>query len=97
MTATKNRPLRYRPDTEDRGELEPGEFCYCRDDDGRVASLSFWPCDSDSPLTAMMWPSQNKHDASFVWSGTMEAPTLTPSVNALGRWHGWLKNGVAQQ
>jgi hypothetical protein len=27
------------------------------------------------------------------WDGNREAPTLTPSVNVVGRWHGWLREG----
>lgn len=28
------------------------------------------------------------------WNGNREAPTLTPSINVVGRWHGWLREGV---
>lgn len=27
------------------------------------------------------------------WDGNEEAPTLTPSIHALGEWHGWLRSG----
>ncbi len=27
------------------------------------------------------------------WDGNREAPTLTPSINVIGRWHGWLREG----
>jgi hypothetical protein len=27
------------------------------------------------------------------WDGNREAPTLTPSINVIGRWHGWLQAG----
>ena len=30
---------------------------------------------------------------SWIWNGNREAPTLTPSINVIGRWHGWLKAG----
>lgn len=27
------------------------------------------------------------------WDGNREAPTLSPSINVIGRWHGFLKAG----
>ncbi len=27
------------------------------------------------------------------WDGNRERPTLTPSVHAPGRWHGWIRGG----
>jgi hypothetical protein len=27
------------------------------------------------------------------WDGNREAPTLSPSINVIGRWHGWLQAG----
>jgi hypothetical protein len=31
---------------------------------------------------------------SWEWNGSIEAPTLTPSINHPGCWHGWLTDGV---
>lgn len=31
---------------------------------------------------------------SWEWNGSVEAPTLTPSVHHVGHWHGFLTNGV---
>ena len=31
---------------------------------------------------------------SWEWNGSMDAPTLSPSVHRVGHWHGWLRNGV---
>jgi hypothetical protein len=30
---------------------------------------------------------------SWQWNGSLSAPTLYPSVNHVGRWHGWLRDG----
>ncbi|MFG1340944.1 DUF6527 family protein [Xanthobacter autotrophicus] len=30
---------------------------------------------------------------SWEWDGNRDAPTLNPSVNHVGHWHGWLRNG----
>ena len=27
------------------------------------------------------------------WNGNRDAPTLMPSINVVGRWHGWLRDG----
>ena len=30
------------------------------------------------------------------WDGNIESPTITPSINVIGRWHGWLRNGILE-
>lgn len=30
---------------------------------------------------------------SWEWNGNLLSPTLSPSVNIKGLWHGWLRNG----
>jgi len=34
----------------------------------------------------------DKHPV-WQWDGNREAPTLSPSINVIGRWHGWLRAG----
>jgi len=31
---------------------------------------------------------------SWNWNGSVDKPTLTPSVHHVGHWHGWLRDGV---
>lgn len=31
---------------------------------------------------------------SWEWNGSIDSPTLTPSVHRVGHWHGWLRGGV---
>lgn len=31
---------------------------------------------------------------SWQWNGSLDKPTLTPSVHHVGHWHGWLTDGV---
>lgn len=31
---------------------------------------------------------------SWQWNGSLDKPTLTPSVHHRGHWHGWLTDGV---
>jgi len=90
-------PLALRRDTDDWVDLEPGEFCYSRADDGRVKWLHFWPRDSRCPLQAPIAPQRNGVGATWTLSGPEDAPTLSPSVNAEGIWHGFLTAGVARQ
>lgn len=57
----------------------------------------FWfccpgPCKSIAPLTIR--PVVNNDPQSWELSGTPEAPTLRPSINHVGCWHGWLTDGV---
>lgn len=93
---TTGAALILRKDISDWAELEPGEFCYRRGDDGRPKWLNFWPHDSRCPLSASISPQRNGTGATWTLSGTEEAPTLHPSVNAEGEWHGFLTNGVAR-
>jgi hypothetical protein len=76
--------------------LEPGEFCYRRDGD-RVKWVHFWPRDSSHALSAAIAPQRNGIGDTWTLAGTDDAPTLTPSVDAKGIWHGWLTDGVARQ
>jgi hypothetical protein len=32
--------------------------------------------------------------ASWNWNGSLDRPTLVPSVHHVGHWHGWLTDGV---
>lgn len=34
---------------------------------------------------------------SWNWNGSLDAPTLSPSLHAVGHWHGFLKAGFFTQ
>lgn len=89
-----NSPLKYRPDI-DYTEISIGEFHYIRDDDGKIKALNFWPEGCPFNICVEIYPNQQRDGTSWQLSGTEENPTLSPSVNAIGYWHGWLKDGVA--
>ena len=38
-------------------------------------------------------PQQNSNGASWQWNGDRERPTLTPSINCHGCWHGFIRDG----
>ena len=79
-------------------DLSRGEFCYSRMENGSIKWLHFWPHDSKVPISAAIRPHQvNGRGASWELFGTEDRPTLRPSVDARGVWHGFLTNGVASQ
>ena len=56
---------------------------------------TFWiccpGCKGINPLT--LRPVLNGAPQSWELSGAADAPTLSPSVNHVGCWHGWLRDG----
>lgn len=38
-------------------------------------------------------PAKNEGGHSWAWDGNKEKPTLTPSLHAVGIWHGFLRGG----
>lgn len=89
--------LKYRADTDSCYDLEPGEFCYRIGNNGSPKWLYFWPVDSQCPLAASIFPQRNEIGATWRLSGTLEKPTLKPSVDAKGVWHGFVTDGEAAQ
>ena len=51
-------------------------------DDGEAWCFSYWTIDH-----------RNHCDAQWSWDGNEKAPTLTPSLHAVGIWHGWVRAG----
>lgn len=78
-------------------DLDRGQFGYVRGGDGAVTYLVFYPWDCPSPLPVAISPHRNSVGATWTLSGTEERPTLHPSVNAEGIWHGFLTDGVARR
>ena len=35
----------------------------------------------------------NSQGAQWTWDGSEDEPTLTPSLHAVGEWHGWVRRG----
>lgn len=57
----------------------------------------FWfvcpgPCKSIAPIA--LRPVVDGSQQSWEWDGNLDAPTLTPSINHVGCWHGWLTSGM---
>ena len=48
-------------------------------------------CKSLAPIAIR--PVVDGSPQSWDWDGNLDAPTLSPSINHVGCWHGWLKAG----
>lgn len=76
--------------------LVPGSF-FVSEADPTDGERSFWyccpcGCGRRAPLTCgeKFKPSDGP---SWNWNGSLERPTLQPSVNHVDHWHGWLIDG----
>jgi len=66
------------------GEMQkPGDFCY--DDEHHM--LYIWLPGQSGPDCVSI------RSGEWTWDGNEEQPTVTPSIHAVGRWHGWLRAG----
>lgn len=50
-------------------------------------------CGRVSPAMLIRKPKGPELHPSWSWDGNSKAPTLSPSINHEGHWHGWLKKG----
>lgn len=55
-------------------------------DDGQAWTHSHWTIDHP-----------NQSDAQWEWDGNEDAPTLSPSLHAVGIWHGFVKGGILSE
>jgi len=81
-------------DSEVRRSVLPGDFEVKTEPSGQ---RQFWfrcpgPCGCVAPLA--LRPVVNGAAQSWEFDGNEKAPTLHPSINHVGCWHGWLKAGV---
>ena len=75
----------------ENGQL--GDWCFSHDE----VNLWFRYPDPNGeergePVRINIRPTE-KEPQCWQWDGNREAPTLTPSINVIGRWHGWLRAG----
>lgn len=69
---------------------EPGDFVWTVDEHGTrklhlvVPSPTEGIARTSLPISAEGWE----------WTGSDAAPTLSPSVDVIGHWHGWVSDGV---
>lgn len=89
-------PMTHNRSAAHKWDLDEGEFCYQRDDAGVITYLVFWPRGCPCAIPAAISPHRNGSGATWTLSGTEDAPTLSPSVDAKGVWHGYLTDGNAE-
>lgn len=83
-------------------ELPPAKFMFMRwwqpDGGERRPKWMSFPCPgkqtpSGGRCMVPIFPQKNGNGASWQWNGDQEKPTLTPSINCYGCWHGFITNG----
>lgn len=54
------------------------------------------PHNNPKGFVAAEWSIGHKNEcgASWTWNGSLLRPTLSPSLHAVGIWHGFVKDGV---
>lgn len=85
----------YFPD--EKGLLErrfPGSFTLNERDGGEFDFIYFCPCGCGHDGRLLVGRIEKpKTVPSWTWNGSFTEPTLSPSVNHVGHWHGWLRGG----
>ena len=65
------------------------------DDDGEQGFWYSCPCGCGRKGLLTVGKGFKPEDGpSWNWNGSLDKPTLTPSVHHVGHWHGWLTDGV---
>lgn len=71
-------------------DLSPGDFCFkMTREDQRV----MWICLPNGTTSVIRIRPYSGPEPSWEWDGNEEKPTLTPSIYAIGIWHGWARAG----
>lgn len=93
MGVIKTKPVRATPVHDIDGDgLAPGSFEFFKTTDREVAGLIYvCPCGCGNLGSLNFRPHPSP---SWEWDGNKEAPTLSPSVNHIDHWHGYLRAGV---
>lgn len=100
MSEIKTQPVKaiHEPDKDNfLNERIPGSFRLGPDINDNKSRF-FWyccPCGCGNIGALRVGENFKPEDApSWNWNGSIETPNLTPSVNHVGHWHGWLQNGT---
>lgn len=75
-------------------QLVPGAFLV-QEGNGRIAFHYRCPCGCGSIGLLMVGRGKKPPESpTWKWNGSTKSPTLEPSVNHVGHWHGFLTDGV---
>ena len=78
----------------DKDQPVPGDFAFYSDIDGEDAGVLLCCPGCHNVLSLAI---RSKDRPRWSWDGNRDAPTLNPSINHVGCWHGWLKAGELTQ
>lgn len=76
--------------------LEKGDFYFHVEEDGQRFFTVMLPANHVCriPIRPVKPGRENVNGGhSWEWDGNESAPTLTPSINSVGTWHGWVRAG----
>lgn len=73
----------------DTGTIKPGDFEYNSDSQGVDAGMLIC-CPQCERILSLQFRGDGPK---WTWDGNHDAPTLTPSINHVGCWHGFLRAG----
>lgn len=80
-----------RVEDTDAADTPPGAFEFYSSGDREMAGMIYvCPCGCGRRGALDFRPHPSP---SWEWDGNRDAPTLSPSVDHVGHWHGWLRNG----
>jgi len=72
------------------GKMErPGDFCFSEEAD----IIYLWMPGVSGPDAIRIQRGTAGGDRVWGWDGNTDKPTLTPSLHAVGEWHGFLRSG----
>ena len=72
------------------GEIERvGDFCF----DDLWAHIYVWLPGMVGPDAIRIQRGAEGGPHVWGWNGSEDRPTLSPSINVVGRWHGYMKDG----
>lgn len=80
-------------------EHKVGQYFFLENSEGKIVGISIClpmagnrGC-SFGGMDIVRTAAEKKGTACWIWNGSIEKPTLTPSINWKGHWHGYLTNG----
>ena len=89
-------PIEMRRVEDYAGMEKRGDFFWSIDHDGNRSIIIAIPQDSDLyDWGSVPWTIShpNHCGAQWGWDDNEDKPTLTPSLHAIGMWHGWVRDG----
>lgn len=84
-------------DDSERASVQKGDFQITKDEAN--GQRWFWfkcpgPCGTVAAIALRPVVNPQFGQQSWEFDGNEEAPTLSPSLNHVGCWHGWLRGGL---